>query len=125
LQQQSNTATRDTRPYRKATSAAQTPAFGVNVDRDAAPWEYAMKSLLPVAIALSCLSLQSAVASADEVSPPRTTATRPAREHPEETSLPSNAPAATRTQTTGSNSQNPTTKRMNEEGLKKLQIEGK
>ena len=55
----------------------------------------------------------------------RTTATRPAREHPEETSLPSNAPAATRTQTTGSNSQNPTTKRMNEEGLKKLQIEGK
>jgi hypothetical protein len=111
-----------------STRAAQTPAPGVEVDRGAAgvaPWEIAMKSLLHVAIALSCVSFPSGVASADEVSPPQTTATRPAREHPKETSLPSTAPAATRTQTTGSNNQNPTMKRMNEEGLKKLKIEGK
>jgi hypothetical protein len=84
-----------------------------------------MKSLLSVALALSSLSFQPGYAWADEVSPPQTTATRPAREHPEETSLPSNAPAATRTQTTGSNNQNPATKQMNEDGLKKLKIEGK
>lgn len=83
-----------------------------------------MKSLLPVAIALSCLSFPVGVASADDPAP-KTTATRPAKEHPQENSLPSNAPAASRTQTTGSSSQDPTTKRMNEEGLNKLKIEGK
>ncbi len=84
-----------------------------------------MKSLLPAAIALSCLSFQPGVASADDASPPKTTATRPAKEHPQENSLPNNAPAANRTQTTGSSTQDPTTKRMNEEELSKVKTEGK
>jgi hypothetical protein len=84
-----------------------------------------MKSLLAVAIALSFLCLQFGAASADETSPAKTTATRPAKEHPQQSSVPSNAPPATRTQTTGSNRQDPTTKRMNEREMKKLQIEGK
>ena len=84
-----------------------------------------MKPIGPVVIALSFLCFQVGVASADDASPPKTTATRPAKEHPGETSLPNNAPPATTTQTTGSNSQNPTTKRMNEEGQKKLETEGK
>jgi len=84
-----------------------------------------MQSVRPFVIALSFLSFQIGTASADDPSPPKTTATRPAKEHPAETSLPSNAPPATRTETTGSNSQDPTTKRMNERALKDLEKEGK
>jgi len=78
-----------------------------------------------VVVILSFLCLQTGLASADDASPPKTTATRPAREHPGETSLPNNAPPATRTQTTGSTNQDPTTKQMNEKAKKELEIEGK
>ena len=84
-----------------------------------------MKSVRHVLIALSFLCFQVGGALADEASPPKTTATRPAKEHPDETSLPSNAPPATGTQTTGSTSQDPTTKQMNTEEKKKLETEGK
>jgi hypothetical protein len=84
-----------------------------------------MKSLSPVIIALSFLCFQVGGALAGDASPPKTTATRPAEEHPNETSLPSNAPPATGTQTTGSTSQDPTTKQMNAEEKKKLETEGK
>ena len=64
------------------------------------------------------------IASADD-NPAKTTATRPAKEHPNETSLPSTAPPATRTQQTGSTGQDPTIKKMNADEKKKLEIEGK
>jgi ABC-type phosphate transport system substrate-binding protein len=84
-----------------------------------------MRFIKTVAFGFAVLCVQASIASADEQSSPGTTATRPAREHPEQTSVPNNAPAATTTQTTGSTSQDPTIKKMNEEAKKKLEIEGK
>ena len=86
---------------------------------------YAMKLAGPFAIALSCLCFHAGMALADDTSQPKTTATRPAKELPGQTSLPSSAPAATRTQPTESTDQSPTVKQMNEEAHKKLEIEGK
>jgi ABC-type phosphate transport system substrate-binding protein len=86
--------------------------------------EVRMKSAALAAIALA-LFIPDSVASAEEASPPKTTATRPAKEHPEQTSVPSNAPPASRTQTTGSTSQDPAVQKMNAEGKQKLEIEGK
>lgn len=83
-----------------------------------------MKAVGLIAVAL-WLCFQAVPAFADDASQPKTTATRPAKEHPEETSIPNNAPPASRTQTTGSTSQDPTTKQMNAEEKKKLEIEGK
>jgi hypothetical protein len=83
-----------------------------------------MKSATSALIALA-LFMPVSVASADDASPPKTTATRPAREHPQETSVPNSAPPATRTQTTGSTSQDPTIQKMNSDEKKKLEIEGK
>jgi hypothetical protein len=84
-----------------------------------------MKLAQPVVIAFSCLCFPAGIALADDTSPPKTTATRPATELPGQTSLPSNAPPATRIQATGSTDQSPTVKQMNEEAKKKLEIEGK
>jgi hypothetical protein len=83
-----------------------------------------MKSAKLAVVALS-LFIPASIASAEDASPPATTATRPAREHPQQTSVPNNAPSATRTQTTGSTSQGPTVQNMNAEAKKKLEIEGK
>jgi hypothetical protein len=59
-------------------------------------------------------------------SPPATTATRPAKTLPEQTSIPSdNAPAATTTQTTGQANPDPTVKQMNEDAKRKVETEGK
>jgi hypothetical protein len=84
-----------------------------------------MKPIGPVLIALSLLGFQTAVALADDPSPPKATATRPAREHPNETSLPNNAPPTSSTQTTGSTDQSPVVKEMNAEELEKVKKEGK
>jgi hypothetical protein len=84
-----------------------------------------MKFTKPAAIALSCLCLHAGVALADDTSPPKATGTRPAKEPPGQTSLPSNAPPATRIQPTEATDQTPTVKEMNEEAKKKLEIEGK
>jgi hypothetical protein len=62
---------------------------------------------------------------AEDTSPPKATATRPVQDRPGQTSLPSTAAPATGTQTTGATNQDPTTKKMNEEEKKKLDIEGK
>lgn len=79
-----------------------------------------------VVVALSFFCVQVAPAAADEASPPQTTATRPAVEHPQETSIPNkNAPPADNKHVTGSTSQDPKIKEMNAEGEKKLKIEGK
>ena len=76
------------------------------------------------AVLLLLVGSYAPIASADD-NTAKTTATRPAREHPNETSLPSAAPPATRTQETGSTSQDPTIKKMNADEKKKLEIEGK
>jgi len=57
--------------------------------------------------------------------PARTIATRPAREHQQETSLPNNAPPLSSKQTTGSTSQDPMTQKMNSDEKKKVETEGK
>jgi hypothetical protein len=84
-----------------------------------------MKRVGPAAIALSCLCFHTGIALADDTSQAKTTATRPARELPGQTSLPSNAPLATTTQPTGSTDQTPAVKQMNEDAKKKLEVEGK
>lgn len=84
-----------------------------------------MKLVGPSAVALCCLCFHAGIALADDPSQPNTTATRPAKELPGQTTLPSNSPPATTTQPTGSTDQSPTVKQMNEEAKKKLEIEGK
>ena len=75
--------------------------------------------------AVFCSSVQVQRASADDTSPPKAIATRPAQDRPGQTSLPSHAPTTNRTQTTGSTNQGPVVKEMNAEEKKKLEIEGK
>jgi hypothetical protein len=58
-------------------------------------------------------------------SPPKATATRPAKTPTEQTSEPSAAPPATRTRTTGEADHDATIKKMNEDEKKKINTEGK
>jgi len=64
-------------------------------------------------------------ARAQTNSPPGTTATRPAKTPPDQTSVPSNAPAATTTQTTGEAGRDPAIKKMNEDEKQKVDAKGK
>jgi hypothetical protein len=57
--------------------------------------------------------------------PPDTTATRPAKTPPGQTSIPSTSPAATTTQTTGESNQDSTVKKMNRDEKRKVDTEGK
>jgi hypothetical protein len=61
----------------------------------------------------------------EQANRPDTTATRPAPAGPEQTSIPSNNPPATVSQTTGATNQDPKIKKMNEEEEKKVEKEGK
>ena len=63
--------------------------------------------------------------TAAQANSPGTTAARPAKTGPEQTSVPNAAPPATTTQTTGASNQSPTVKQMNEDEKKKLETEGK
>jgi hypothetical protein len=63
--------------------------------------------------------------TAAQANSPGTTAARPAKTGPEQTSVPNAAPPTTTTQTTGESNQSPTVKNMNEDGKKKLETEGK
>jgi hypothetical protein len=63
--------------------------------------------------------------SAEDKTPPSTTATRPAKTLPEQTSIPSNAPPASTTQTTGEASRDETVKKMNEDEKQKVDTKGK
>jgi hypothetical protein len=58
-------------------------------------------------------------------SPPTATATRPAKQPQEQSSVPNNAPPATTTQTTGEASRDPTVKQMNEKEKGKVERGGK
>jgi hypothetical protein len=57
--------------------------------------------------------------------PPDTTATRPARTSPAQSSVPNAGPAATTTQTTGESTQDPVVKKMNEDEKQKVDTKGK
>ena len=67
----------------------------------------------------------SQAANAQTNSPPAATATRPAKHPQEQSSIPSNAPPATTTQTTGEASRDPMVKQMNEKEKGKVESEGK
>jgi cytoskeletal protein RodZ len=63
--------------------------------------------------------------TAAQANQPGTTATRPSKTGPEQTSVPNDSPSATITQTTGASNQSPAVKKMNEDEKKKLETEGK
>jgi hypothetical protein len=74
---------------------------------------------------LAGVFLFSGEAANAQANPPPATATRPAKQPPEQSSVPSNAPAATTNQTTGEAARDPTIKRMNEKEKGKVEREGK
>jgi hypothetical protein len=82
----------------------------------------------PAALVASLLTgaflLASHAASAED-NTPNTTATRPAKQLPEQTSVPNSAPPASTTQTTGEASRDETIKKMNEDEKQKVDTKGK
>jgi len=79
---------------------------------------------LAVSLLAGALVLNAQAASA-QANPPPATATRPAKEPANQSSIPSNAPPATTTQTTGESSRDPTVKKMNEDEKAKVETKGK
>ena len=79
------------------------------------------RAILAASLLLSGLLLN--LPASAQSSPPPATATRPGS--PEQTSVPNNAPPASRTQTTGEVSRDPTIKKMNEDEKRKVEKEGK
>jgi hypothetical protein len=82
----------------------------------------------PTALALSLLAgalLLNAQAASAQADPPPATAARPAKNPAEQSSISSNAPPATTTQTTGEVSRDPTVKKMNEDEKAKVETNGK
>jgi hypothetical protein len=81
-------------------------------------------------IAFAALIASVLVSSVGDVAaqttlPPDTTATRPAKTSPAQSSVPNASPAATTTQTTGESNQDPTVKKMNEDEKQKVDTKGK
>ncbi len=64
-------------------------------------------------------------AAAQTNPPPDTTATRPAKTSPAQTSAPNAAPPAATNQTTGATNQDATVKKMNEDEKQKVDTKGK
>ncbi|MES2196972.1 MAG: hypothetical protein V4517_21355 [Pseudomonadota bacterium] len=84
------------------------------------------KGIMTLAALLSGVmvcSIQPAAAQAN--SPPDTTATRPAKNSPAQTSAPNAAAPATTSQTTGATNQDATIKKMNEDEKAKVDNKGK
>ena len=78
----------------------------------------------PLLAGVFVLGLQTARAE-DSAARPNTTATRPAKTGPDQTSIPNKAPPATASQTTGEASHDPTVKKMNEDEKQKVDTKGK
>ena len=83
------------------------------------------RASLAVSLLSSVFLVDLSVAGAETGAPPDATATRPAKTPPEQTSVPNASPPATRTQTSGEASQDPTTKKMNEDEKQKVEATGK
>jgi hypothetical protein len=85
-----------------------------------------LKTLIkPMALAASLLTLLGMQAASAQNNAPGSTATRPAKTPPDQTSIPNNAPPATTTQTTGTAPQDETIKKMNEDEKQKVDTKGK
>jgi hypothetical protein len=80
---------------------------------------------LAVSLLASVFLFSVEAANAQSNSPPSATATRPAKQPQEQSSVPNNAPPATTTQTTGEASRDPMVKQMNEKEKGKVEREGK
>jgi hypothetical protein len=83
------------------------------------------RATLALSLLASVFLLNMPVVRAQTGSPPDATATRPAKMPPEQTSVPNASPPATRTQTTGEASQDPTIQKMNEDEKQKVETKGK
>jgi hypothetical protein len=86
-------------------------------------------NIKPLTLAVALLSgvflLHPPAVSAQDTSAPGTTATRPAKALPDQTSVPNASPPATTTRTTGEASRDPTIKKMNQDEKQKVETEGK
>ena len=80
---------------------------------------------LAAILSASVLLFATQAAFAQTASPPSTTATRPAKVLPDQTSVPSSGPPSTTGQTTGEASRDPTIKQMNEDEKQKVDTKGK
>jgi hypothetical protein len=89
--------------------------------------EEAMNTKITALAALISSALVSNVhqVAAQTSQPPNTTATRPAKTTPAQTSVPNAGPAATTTQTTGQSNQDATVNKMNEDEKQKVDTKGK
>jgi hypothetical protein len=83
------------------------------------------KMTVVAALVLSVLVSNTQEVAAQASQPPDTTATRPAKTPPAQSSVPKAGPAATTTQTTGETNQDATIKKMNEDEKRKVDTEGK
>jgi len=80
---------------------------------------------LAAALLSGVLLFDMQAANAQTNASPGTTATRPAKTPPNQTSIPGSGPPATATQTTGEASRDPTIKQMNEDEKRKVDSKGK
>ncbi|SEE08914.1 hypothetical protein [Bradyrhizobium erythrophlei] len=80
---------------------------------------------LAAILSAGVLLFATQAAFAQTTSPPSTTATRPAKVLPDQTSVPSNGPPSTTGQATGEASRDPTIKQMNEDEKQKVDTKGK
>jgi len=83
------------------------------------------KMTMFAALVLSVVVSHTQEVAAQTPQPADTTATRPAKTPPAQTSIPNAGPPATTTQTTGETNQDPTIKKMNEDEKRKVDTEGK
>jgi hypothetical protein len=84
-----------------------------------------LKSKALAAFLLTGAFLFATHAASAQTNAPGTTATRPAKELPDQTSVPNNAPPASTTQTTGEASRDETVKKMNDDEKQKVDTKGK
>lgn len=82
------------------------------------------KALATIFILAGAVCFATHDAAAEDKTPPAT-ATRPAASGPDQSTVPSAAPPASRTQTTGQAAPDPTVKEMNERERSKVEREGK
>ena len=83
------------------------------------------KTLAAIFTLASVMTLATQNAKAQGTTPPAATATRPAANGPDQSSVPNAAPPASRTQTTGQTPPDPTIKEMNDRERSKVEREGK
>jgi hypothetical protein len=84
-----------------------------------------LNSTALVVLLMTSVFLYNAFATAQTTPPPSSTATRPATTPSGQTSLPTEGPPATTTQTTGEVSRDPVVKKMNEDEKQKVDTKGK